>query len=384
MKFHSRGAAVIAGLRAAGVYMLLLGAILSCGTLLAGCHATGTGSTDSVLPLPVSLSATQWKLKSLNRFKARGAIRAAPLVEEDIAYFGTLGGKFYALDLSSGRVLWKIGTSGAITGKPLRYGNNLIFLSGAGEEKLYCVTGGGKVAWKIRVGDSDCAPLRCDTTVVVATTTGDLISIDPDDSRILGEEWFGARINSMIGYDPGDRLFLTTIERKMYCVDGPKMEELWALSTEQIVTPPPALDVRRGQLIFADYGGMIYAVNTEIGAINWKTHVTDNCSSPLITDGRVFLISRGRELHVLDADSGNPEDLNLLEGMFRGPPVSYKGYLCLTSIKGDLVIMRHDGVLMGGGTISEVTYTTPLVDGDRILLGTDRGYLFTLSMITDS
>ena len=188
----------------------------------------------------------------------------------------------------------------------------------------------------------------------------------------------------MIGCDSGDRLFLTTIERKLFRVDGPMMVQRWVRRTGQIVIPSPVLDADSGHLIFTDDDGMIYAVNTETGAINWKTHMMDNCSPPLVTNGHVFLISGGRELHVLAADSGNPIGSHPLKGMFRGPPVAFGNHLCLTSFRGDVVITRPDGMLMGGGTVNEVIYSTPSVDGDRIFLGTERGNLYTLSPVTDS
>jgi outer membrane protein assembly factor BamB len=356
----------------------LLTTLLFFGIVFTGCDP---GRQKIVLPEPDMISRcdsgcileVKWK------FKGKGAMRSMPLIVDDSVYIGTTKGTFYRIDLQTGEELWSIKTSGAIDHEALEYGDCIVFMTGPEEEALYCVDRKGTVVKKTKIGDPSCAPLYCGGSVVVATVSGMVTGVDPVEGTRLWERWYSGRINNVAGCIEGERLYISTIEKDLYCVNGPEMDVLWRSSTERVIAPSFFVDLPHNQLLFVDYGGALHSVDLQSGIIRWKRDMTRFNSPFFVGNDHLYLTTYDRELHILSTVKGEPSASVPVEGLFRICPFLYEGNICLVSRKGYLAVIDHDGLCTAAGKTAEITRALPAVSKRWILLGSDSGYLFALA-----
>jgi hypothetical protein len=79
-------------------------------------------------------------------------------VKDGVIYFGGWDGNFYAVDVATGKLLWKFKTNGPLDNGPASWGNRLIF--GSYDCNLYCVDTQGRLVWKFPTSIG--TPIRID------------------------------------------------------------------------------------------------------------------------------------------------------------------------------------------------------------------------------
>ncbi len=108
-----------------------------------------------------------------------------PAVVDGIAYLGTGGEKFYALDLDGKRVLWSFETEGDVDSPPTVDGSYVYF--GTSRGVIYALSReDGEERWRFNV-DSEifASPLFLDGIVIVSTTDDELIALDAEEGSRL-------------------------------------------------------------------------------------------------------------------------------------------------------------------------------------------------------
>jgi outer membrane protein assembly factor BamB len=95
---------------------------------------------NKVIPDFEEMPGVQWK------FKAKGPIYAAPVIDGNLAYVGSLDSVLYAVDTGSGTVRWKFRTNGSIR-SAVCIDKDRVFVN-SGDGKLYGLEKySGKVLW---------------------------------------------------------------------------------------------------------------------------------------------------------------------------------------------------------------------------------------------
>ena len=140
------------------------------------------------------------------RLPVDGAVWGGVSVQDNIAYFGTMGGTFYAVDLADSaeyeanveaRIIWSFDTGGAIAGKPLLADGKVYF--GSFNESVYALdiafrtqnpgstTLDSTSEWSFGTGDWVWAtPLLNDGTLYVSNIRGLVYALNADGG---GEVW---------------------------------------------------------------------------------------------------------------------------------------------------------------------------------------------------
>jgi len=111
---------------------------------------------------------------------------SAPVAEEGNIYFGDLGGNFYAVDSTTGDILWSIQPDGPIVGSPLVMTDFIVFATESGS--VYAVDRDGKILWTAAIGGKIyttpvsgkdrivVAPMETDFKLAILDTNGNQIS----------------------------------------------------------------------------------------------------------------------------------------------------------------------------------------------------------------
>jgi len=187
---------------------------------------------------------------------------SSPAVADGVVYMGTNIGYFYALDIESGEVKWKVTTHDSVVSSPAVVDGTVYF--GSGDRHLYALDARtGREVWKFETEG------RVDSSPAIY----------------------------------GDVVYFGSYDGCLYAVDRETGEKLWCFSTWEGIFSSPA--IAGGMVYFGDKGGHFYALDAEDGREMWQVQVKGMISSsPAVANGVVYFGSSAGYLHALDARTG--------------------------------------------------------------------------------
>lgn len=221
------------------------------------------------------------KLPSLAwKFQAAAGIVSAPVIDQNMVYFGSLDRKLYAVDKNSGKKKWHFQGFGPIRSVVCIDGDSLYLLSGDGN--LYCVDkNNGKQIWRFRTQTG---------------YTGDRLYDFADyyhSSPVLykGTIYFGSGDGNVYAVSTAGEL-------------------VWRFETGDVVHTVPAL--YQDKLFIGSYDGHVYSLNNRTGALLWKFKTTGQryfprgevMGNPVVAGGLVLVGARDFNFYALDVNGG--------------------------------------------------------------------------------
>jgi len=252
-------------------------------------------------------------------------INGIPTVLDGVAYFSSEDFNVYAVDIETGRELWRHSLGDEPQARRIPIVDRTAYI-GAWDGHLYAIDiDNGERIWRSTTDDRGRAslpdqvpfvtvvPIVTDEAVYFTDWAGNLFAVDrangqqvwrfdPEaaDSRHVGSRSFMALV--------GDVLYYSTLEdRHLYGVDRQSGQEVWSTKTEGIAYGPVQADGTIGLYfeVLATESGESDAMF--IRAMDMNTHqvlwsADDAASGPTIVDGIVYYggtdgTVHGRELH---------------------------------------------------------------------------------------
>lgn len=214
-------------------------------------------------------------------FKTKGPVFASPMVQQNIAYVGSLDSTLYALDIATGQTRWTQKFNGAIRSTVCLDADRLYFVCADG--LFYAVNiNTGKVLWRFR-------------------TLG----------GILGERKYDfADYYHSSPLILNNRLFFGSGDGRVYALKAETGEVIWSFQTNDIVHNTPV--VYGDKLYIGSFDGNLYALNIQSGTLAWKFKSVGHRyfpkgemqGSPVVANGLVYIGSRDYNLYAVDAQHG--------------------------------------------------------------------------------
>ncbi len=191
---------------------------------------------------------------------------ASPLVLNDVIYAPNVDGTLYALNLSTGGLLWQLPVGSSLWSGPVTNGK-LIFLTSL-DHFLYAVDPQThQIAWKVNLdGSAPGSP-----------------SVSAD----------------------GSTLYVGSFASKVYAIDAATGQIRWSTKTANWVWGTPGLS---GDAIYiADINGQIYSLGSTDGQNAWPVLAPDGpvTASPLVLPNGVVVATESGSVYAFDA-KGNP------------------------------------------------------------------------------
>lgn len=242
------------------------------------------GAKGNLIGLSLDENATreQWRLP------LDGAVWGGVTVVENIAYFGTMGGMFYAVDLAekteyesdvSDRIIWSFETDGAIAGQPVVANGKVYF--GSFNENVYSLD--------INFRTSNPDQLSLDSASEWAFETGDWVWATP----LLVE----------------DTMYVSNIRGLLFALDISNGGERWASPAQvgqEIVSQPTLFEGSTGtSLAVASGEGGISVVLVDNGLVSgeFATNGKGVKSSPLVIDDSLYAHSDNGQVWRFSTDT---------------------------------------------------------------------------------
>jgi outer membrane protein assembly factor BamB len=347
--------------------VLLIGLSLLAVLLFAACGriASPEGWADPVVTDGTALAALQrGKLSAISidtgqetwRFPSQAdkktdlkAIYGTPAVGGGRVYVGGFNGTLYALDLTTGAVIWQQETGGAIIGAPA-LADGTVYV-GSSDSKLYAFDAGtGTLRW---------TPFK----------TG-------------GSIWSRPVVE-------GGTVYVTSMDKRLYALDSATGESRWPQPFEAHGAMPSTPALAGNTLYVGALDDRLYAIDASSGKEVWSFEASNWVwCEPLVANGVVYFGGLDHRLYALDAATGGerwPQPLRA-KGPIRARPALAAGVLIVTDNAGDVYGLdpatgeeRWPAITLQSGVLAN-----PVVVGNDVYLSTRGGELLRVDAAAGS
>jgi outer membrane protein assembly factor BamB/serine/threonine protein kinase len=235
-------------------------------------------------------------------FTADDEVRASPLCERGVVFFGAYDTNLYALNSKSGDFLWKTSTKAGICSSASLTGDTVIV--GSEDNYMYALDARrGTTLWTYRTG----APVRSSPKVYK-----DMVYVGSDDQNIYalqadtGQVSWKYRTWNFVrssGAFASGLVFMGSSDGNLYALDVLNGTLKWKLHTLGAIISTPL--VVRNNVIVGSMDNYIYAVDADTGFTAWRYECQRSVSSsPAVAGERVIVGSSDGYLYCLDSHSG--------------------------------------------------------------------------------
>ncbi len=313
-----------------------------------------------------ALQASAFEAKTKWSFKTAGLPTGGLKIHQNMLLFGDWTGQFYALDKSSGSLLWsnKEGNGNAVAGNPQIFEDNVIFAHVDGEVTCLKISDGSLV-WRYRqsqddLGFNDGIAIG-EGLVFAAKKEGELIALDIKDGHLiwsfktsqnlqsapaygegfvfLGEDngifdiieaktgkrvnggGAGGSINTPVV--EGGNLYVSAWDNSVQAVQIKDVIPLWNTKVKEPVTTSPV--TADGFIAAGTARGSVVVLNQKDGNFLWDKHIGSGSviAKPLIAEGLVFAGTDHGNLEIIEADTGKAKfTVETQYGVYSSPAYS--------------------------------------------------------------
>ncbi|MCL2565131.1 MAG: PQQ-binding-like beta-propeller repeat protein [Defluviitaleaceae bacterium] len=208
-------------------------------------------------------------------FETTAPIRSSILAEGGTLYFGNEDNMFYALDISTGQVLWTFSTDEAVQTLPVLTDGKIIFNVGNSLYILNALTGEAihtlvyPSNYNVRISQEDYA--FNDSHVVV----------------VDGIAYFAALNGDLVA------------------VDIIRGEIVWSIEASLNGLVASGISYYNGMLYFIGFPGHLFGVDIQTRQISFETRIRNMAFNPMtIYDGKIYIGGRNFRFYCIDAQTG--------------------------------------------------------------------------------
>ncbi|MDQ3683510.1 MAG: PQQ-binding-like beta-propeller repeat protein [Bacteroidota bacterium] len=244
------------------------------------------GSADGLVYCLNDKGKIQWKLKT------GASVLGSPFIQNETVYIGGSDSCFQAIELSSGKPIWRFcGLGGPVTSKPVVYNETIIF--GAWDRNLYALNkSNGKFLWKwnngspvINYSPAACIPVVHDDVVYIVAPDRYLSAIDIKSGQTLWRT-NQSTVRESIGIsEDGKMIYGKTMQDTIvaFYTNKVKAETAWKFFAGFGYEHTPSMLIEKnGNLFFGTKNGVVYALSLLPNPrINWAYKIDNSMVNTL-------------------------------------------------------------------------------------------------------
>lgn len=367
------------------------------------------------------------RLQTTWRIETGGQISASPTIVDGTLYIGNNNGSLYAIDASSGEVIWKAHVPNPLMSAPLVYGDVVIvgegdptsrtsspsepIMVGQGPSAMIAFDrSSGEMRWQVSLhGSAMPTPAIIDGILVNHDGAGWINGIDPTTGATRYAHSIGSMASMTAALPVGDGDFVTT---------GVGTNAVWRLHADGgsviwrspfskgasgIGDCPPVSD---GSQVYCDYVSPVwpdtstvigdltieraYALRLADGAPIWDVALEsgslperNEAAIPLLANGMLYLGSAiAPWMHALDAASGTLVWEMPTRGAVKGGIVDVNGVVYFGDLGGYLWALDAKSGRVVGDKLMHTPFNvgSPIVAGKTLFIGSDSGSVIAIPL----
>jgi outer membrane protein assembly factor BamB len=280
-----------------------------------------------------------------------GSITSRSTIHDGVLYFGANDHNFYAVDIETGREVWRYKTKGPVSiwGFPLIYRDGVIFT--CYDNNVYYVSLDGKrTIWRFQAKDIVATtPCLHDGVAYFGSKDNNFYAISLESGRLLWK----TPLNSEIAGSPAihDNSLYFGSRSGLYKISLTG-KVIWKFPLKADVDGKPA--IHNNVLFFGATDNNVYAVSTS-GKLIWRFHTKGPLfCDPIVYKERIYVGSMDGSVYCLNLDGGLVWRFTAGDYIIAGPEVERnrvffssadKNVYC-TDIEGRLLWKAHSEFLV--------------------------------------
>jgi outer membrane protein assembly factor BamB len=271
--------------------------------------------TYPVVKLDVETGEELWHFE-----EARGQYVEGGVIADGTFVIGNSDGNVYALDVSTGDLVWKLETGHRVWATPLVV-EGIVYI-GSMDHHLYALRlSDGEELWRFTAdGAFASTPALQDGVLYIGTFANRVYAISADDGIEIwrfpeekpGDDWFwgSPAVN-------GDAVYAVDVKGNVYALNAKTGEPIWRNKLEEKEASPVrgglALTEDGGMLLVSSENGTLYALDTAGGSRKWaaagegKGYVTPIVDGDRVYEARIHGTYHVRALELLEGGEGYKE-----------------------------------------------------------------------------
>lgn len=250
---------------------------------------------DTGAPLP------EWQPSPL-----QGRVIGSPAIAGDLVLVPSDGGKLYALERGSGRLVWAFDAGGPLWSAP-RVDGDTVFVASLAHRVFGVNLANGQKVWETDLGFAIAdTPTLQNGSLLVGTLGDSLVALDTRNGQeawrapTAGWQWGSPAIGDSTAYF-GD------VTGSVYALDLSTGQQVWVDPAGGAITSSPV--IAEGLLIVAFQDDRVAAYDLEKGTVAWQATTAGPIQAdPVVAGGKVVVAVNNNEtlLQAFDLKTGAP------------------------------------------------------------------------------
>jgi outer membrane protein assembly factor BamB len=330
-----------------------------------------TGYTEALGPQNFSLL---WK-KSLKE-----PITTSVAIADSMAFVGTQDGNFYALEITTGKIIWSFHTDSQISSSPA-VKNGMVFFGTEKPGNLYALdeyTGLIRWVYEIPTGAAVySSPAIANGRLYFSSLDGYVHALTQFEGAPLWTNFIGGGIRSSPAVADG-MIFINSLG--VYALDEVTGSVTWRYRTEWSISATPA--VADGAVIVgAENDDEVYALDEMTGTLLWSHRAGGWFSSSAVNteknlvivgcrDSRIYALSKATGFRIWTYVTNGPNHIS-------SPTISNNGLVYIGSADGNIYCLDEDtGEKLWNYTIGDPVYSSPTIIYNHLFIGSHDGDVY--------
>ncbi len=229
----------------------------------------------------------------------------------------------------------------------------------------------GKIIWRKQLKDASSGSIITNNRLYIGSVEGILYAFESETGNLVWKYQSESKFNLPPAYYAG-KIYQPGDNGTVYVLDVDNGSELFQIETEG----PIVSELSIGQNLFtADLRGNIKCFDFDNGTELWKTNTGHPIRATIAVDeNNLYVAHSGGKLTAYDSKSGNPLWHYDAADVIKATVLIIGDYLVFGTMTGDLYSLNtSDGTLVAKRKIDGAIAASPVTDGKRIYVATEKG-----------
>lgn len=350
-------------------------------------------------PAPLTKIATEVQPRLLWSTRTGGGtdgeyLKMAPALGANAIYTAGAKGNVTAVDKTTGRILWEVGTRLPVTAGP-GVGNGIVVVVSRRGDVMALDQANGKSLWKVSVpGEILAKPAVENNVVIIKTIDGNVRALSAQNGQ---ERWNyqqaeptlilrGASApvargrDVLVGFANGNLAKFGLSDGRLFWIQPIAIAE-GAFAIQRMIDIDANPIVYSNHIYAATYQGKIASLDWTSGRILW-THDISSYTGMIADNNNVYISDAKSHVWGFDANSGLVNwRQDKLEARGVSGPAVMGHYVVVGDAEGYLHWLgKTDGHFAGRVSAGSAIYTSPIVDEGTVYAFTNKGNLLAYTL----
>jgi eukaryotic-like serine/threonine-protein kinase len=342
--------------------------------LIASAKKTGILNKLPAAIKPLSRETTD--ITAAWKFECEDEIRGTPAYYNGTIFIGAYDNNLYALNASNGEFIWKFATEGGIVCKPAVFEGNIYI--GSEDQRLYCINlRSGQEIWSYYTnGPIRSSPHIAEGHIFIGSDDAYLHAVNALSGRRAWRVDAGSPVRST-SLLVGEQIYFGTEAGDLFCTDlGGNIK--WRFKAKRALTSSPIYT--NGIIYVGSVDTLLYALDAKSGYIIWRFRMAKaTISTPFITDNYIFTGSVDSHIYCIDLHSAKEIWNFATDNQVTSSPITYQDSVYCGSVDGAMYCLefrtgRLRWKFQTGGPITG----TPVIADDVLYFGSNDHKIYAI------